>query len=106
MRSLGRLSAGPLTLPCALGKGGLTRAKREGDGSTPFGRFALRMLWYRADHGRRPPSRLPLRRIRPEDGWCDAAGHPRYNRPVQLPFPASYECMWRDDPLYDIVIEI
>jgi L,D-peptidoglycan transpeptidase YkuD (ErfK/YbiS/YcfS/YnhG family) len=105
-RSLGRLTAGALTLTCALGKGGLTSFKREGDGCTPCGLFALRRIWYRADHGRRPPSRLPLRITRPDDGWCDAAAHPRYNRPVPLPFHASHERMWRDDHLYDIVIEI
>jgi L,D-peptidoglycan transpeptidase YkuD (ErfK/YbiS/YcfS/YnhG family) len=40
----------------------------------------------------------------PEDGWCDAAGDPNYNRGVRHPYPARAERMWRDDPLYDIVI--
>ena len=27
-----------------------------------------------------------------------------YNRPVRLPYPASYEKLWRDDALYDVVV--
>jgi L,D-peptidoglycan transpeptidase YkuD (ErfK/YbiS/YcfS/YnhG family) len=105
-KSRGRLSAGALVLPCAIGRGGLTRRKREGDGGTPCGAFALRKLWFRADRVLRPAAGLPLRRTQPRDGWCDAAAHPRYNRPVSLPFAASHERMWRDDHLYDVVIEI
>jgi L,D-peptidoglycan transpeptidase YkuD (ErfK/YbiS/YcfS/YnhG family) len=40
-RSKGRLVAGSLVIPCALGRSGTTRAKREGDGASPVGRFAL-----------------------------------------------------------------
>src|SRR3546814_19709072 len=29
-----------------------------------------------------------------------------YNRLVRLPFAASHERMWRDDGLYDLVVEI
>jgi L,D-peptidoglycan transpeptidase YkuD (ErfK/YbiS/YcfS/YnhG family) len=47
-----------------------------------------------------------MRRTRPDDGWCDDPQHRRYNRNVRLPFAASHERMWRDDELYDIVIEI
>jgi L,D-peptidoglycan transpeptidase YkuD (ErfK/YbiS/YcfS/YnhG family) len=102
----GRVSAGAFNLRCALGKGGTTRQKREGDGATPLGSFRLRRLWYRADQIRRPQTRLMIRTIRPNDGWCDASKHPRYNKPVQLPFSHSHERMWRDDPLYNCVIEI
>jgi L,D-peptidoglycan transpeptidase YkuD (ErfK/YbiS/YcfS/YnhG family) len=102
----GRLMAGPFVFSCALGKGGVTRSKREGDGGTPRGNFQLRRLWYRTDKGPRPVCKLPIRAIRPGDGWCDAPGHRRYNKPVALPFTASHERMWREDPLYDLVIEI
>ncbi|GGG32098.1 hypothetical protein GCM10008026_10800 [Chelatococcus composti] len=93
-------------LPCALGKGGVTRAKCEGDGATPLGRFALGALYLRPDRGRRPRCGLPTRWMRPDDGWCDAPGDRLYNRPVRLPYPASHERMWRDDDVYDRVIDI
>jgi L,D-peptidoglycan transpeptidase YkuD (ErfK/YbiS/YcfS/YnhG family) len=102
----GRLTAGNLRLRCALGKGGVTMTKREGDGATPIGSFALRRLWFRSGKGPYPPSSLPKQAIRRTDGWCDAPGHPCYNKPVLLPFAASHERMWRDDHLYDVVIEI
>jgi L,D-peptidoglycan transpeptidase YkuD (ErfK/YbiS/YcfS/YnhG family) len=106
VQTKGRLMVGQSVFPCALGKGGMTRSKREGDGGTPKGTFLLRCLWYRTDKGLRPTSTLPTRAIRPRDGWCDAPGHRRYNKPVALPFAASHERMWREDALYDIVIEI
>jgi L,D-peptidoglycan transpeptidase YkuD (ErfK/YbiS/YcfS/YnhG family) len=105
-RSSGRLTAGWATVPCALGKGGVSAAKREGDGATPRGVFRLRRIWIRRD--RLGPARCGLqqRRTKPGDGWCDEPRHRLYNRPVALPFSASHETMWRDDHLYDVVIEI
>jgi L,D-peptidoglycan transpeptidase YkuD (ErfK/YbiS/YcfS/YnhG family) len=105
-RAKGRLMAGPLTLPCALGRSGITRMKREGDGATPAGRFALIAGFWRADRLGRPQGGLAWRAIRPGDGWCDAPTDPAYNRPVTLPYPASAEEMRRDDHLYDVVIDI
>jgi L,D-peptidoglycan transpeptidase YkuD (ErfK/YbiS/YcfS/YnhG family) len=102
----GWLTAGPFRFRCALGRGGAHMAKREGDGRTPKGRFPLRRLWYRADRVTYPGGGLPKRRTRPSDGWCDAPEHRRYNRRIDLPFAASHERMWREDRLYDLVIEI
>jgi L,D-peptidoglycan transpeptidase YkuD (ErfK/YbiS/YcfS/YnhG family) len=93
-------------MPCALGKGGITRRKHEGDGATPIGRFGLRRLWFRADRSNRPQTLLPMRITRMQHGWCDAVTHYRYNKAVALPFPASHERLWRDDDVYDYVIEI
>lgn len=102
----GRIVAGNATFPCALGKGGVSHAKREGDGATPAGMHLPVAGWYRADRISRPVSGVPLRPLRPSDGWCDAPGHRLYNRPVTLPFQARHEAMWRDDHLYDIVIDL
>ena len=102
----GRIVAGPLTIPCALGRAGTTHAKREGDGATPAGRFRLLGCFYRRDRGRRPPTRLPVAAIRPRDGWCDDPADRRYNQPVRLPYPARHERMWRDDHVYDVVLDI
>lgn len=90
--------------PCALGRSGMSGAKREGDGTTPVGRFVLRRVLYRADRVAAPDTALPIAAIRPEDGWCDDPGHADYNRPVALPHPARHETMWRADHLYDVVV--
>lgn len=91
---------------CALGKGGVVDAgaKTEGDGATPLGQYRLRRVLYRADRLETPVTRLPVRAIRPDDGWCDAPDDPAYNRPVRLPYPASAETLTREDALYDIIV--
>ncbi len=104
----GELLAGPVVVPCALGRGGVSATKREGDGRTPRGAFSLRGGGYRPDRFPvRPRSPLPLAAIRPDDGWCDDVRDRRYNRPLRLPSPGvSLERMWRADALYDLVIDL
>lgn len=102
----GILQAGNLRLPCALGRSGVSPRKREGDGASPRASLRPLAVFYRDDRGPRPASGLPMRRIRPSDGWCDDPRHPRYNQPVHLPFEASHERMWRDDGLYDLVVDL
>jgi L,D-peptidoglycan transpeptidase YkuD (ErfK/YbiS/YcfS/YnhG family) len=100
----GWLDLGGMRFPCRLGRSGPRHAKREGDGATPIATMAIREVLYRADRGPRPTSPFVTRPIRSCDGWCDDAGHGRYNRPVTLPFPASHEEMNRPDRLYDVVV--
>ena len=100
----GVLTYGTLSFPCVLGRSGRIALKREGDGATPIGEFALREAFYRADRGGRPQLPLHVSAIRPDDGWCDAVGDRNYNRPVRHPYPESAEHMWRKDRLYDLVI--
>ena len=104
--SKGRIEAGQLVVPCALGRGGPRHHKREGDGASPIGRFGLLRAFYRADRGLRPRTGLPLRRIGPQDGWSDDPRDRRYNRLIPLPSLTSHETMWRDDHLYDVVVDI
>ena len=103
-RSQGKLCLGALNWPCAIGRGGRRPKRREGDGATPVGCWPIREVLYRADRLRRPVTALPVKAIRPDDGWCDDAADRNYNRPVKLPFPRSHEELWRKDWLYDIVV--
>ena len=100
----GVVKLGGLAFPCALGRSGRSVRKREGDGATPVGRWRLLAVLYRADRGPRPRTRLPVRPIAPDDGWCDAPADRNYNRPVRHPYPASAERLWREDGLYDLVV--
>lgn len=101
----GILCAGPLRLPCALGRSGTTICKREGDGATPVAAMDVLSAWHRPGRMARPAAPLPIRRIRADvDGWCDAPDHAAYNRHVRLPFPASAERMARADQLYNFVV--
>lgn len=102
----GWLSWAERRVPCALGRGGVRVDKREGDGATPVGRFALRRALYRHDREPRPTTGLPIRALHPDDGWCDAPADSAYNQPVTLPYPASHERLWRDDAVYDLIVVI
>jgi L,D-peptidoglycan transpeptidase YkuD (ErfK/YbiS/YcfS/YnhG family) len=93
-----------LRFRCALGKGGLKRNKREGDGATPIGAWPMRRLLYRADRMTAPATRLPSSPIAPQDGWCDDPADPAYNRPVRLPFGGRHERLWREDEIYDLLV--
>ena len=104
-RSRGVLLAGPLTIPVALGRGGILANKREGDGATPRGRFRLVRLWWRADRERRPTTLLPSRRIGPRDAWCEDPADRHYNRHIEIPPGAPGDRLRREDHLYDFIIE-
>eukprot|EP01037_Dinobryon_pediforme_P038133 gene38133-45973_t len=99
----GLLSIDGTVLPCRLGRSGITRMKREGDGATPAGRLDLLALYYRADRMRRPLPWGALRPLRRDMGWCDDAGRGQYNREVALPFAGSHEMLFREDHVYDLV---
>ncbi|MEZ5818823.1 MAG: L,D-transpeptidase family protein [Hyphomicrobiaceae bacterium] len=100
----GHLEYGPLRLRCAVGRSGIGVRKREGDGATPAGIWSFVEVRWRPDRGRRPSCCLPVRVIRPDQGWCDAPADRNYNRPVRLPYPASAERLWREDHLYDVFV--
>lgn len=105
----GNLTFGSLTsLRAAVGAGGVVDAsvKKEGDRATPAGRFQLREVFYRADRIAEITTALPLRELKPDDGWCDDPTDPNYNKFVKLPYEASHEKLWREDEIYDIVVPL
>lgn len=100
----GLLSYNNKTIPCCLGRSGLTHDKKEGDGATPVGSFKLLYGFHREDRLAKPKSNLKFSTIQSDDGWCDEPEHENYNALVKLPFEASHEVMTREDRLYDICI--
>ena len=102
----GWLTAGPSTIPVALGRGGIIANKREGDGGTPKGTFRPRQLWWRADRFPRPRTFLPIRAIRADDAWCEDPASRHYNRPLALGHDNNGDRLKREDHLYDFIIEI
>ena len=105
-RSQGLLRAGLLTVPVALGRGGVLANKREGDGGTPRGIFRPVRVWWRADRLPRPRTAVPLRRIDAADAWCEDPLDRRYNRPFVRSANEPGDRLWRDDRLYDLFVEI
>lgn len=105
-RSRGWLIAGPLRFAVALGRAGIKANKFEGDGATPRGVFHPVRVWYRADRSPRPRTLLPLRRIHPADAWCEDTADRRYNRPFRRAPGEAGDRLWRDDHLYDLIVEL
>jgi L,D-peptidoglycan transpeptidase YkuD (ErfK/YbiS/YcfS/YnhG family) len=99
----GFLSLGADRFPACFGRGGITRHKVEGDGATPAGLLPLRRVLYRADRVAPPRAACPIEPLSPEDGWCDDARDPAYNRPVRLPYAGRHEELWRADAVYDVI---
>jgi L,D-peptidoglycan transpeptidase YkuD (ErfK/YbiS/YcfS/YnhG family) len=105
-RSGGILIAGRLAIPVVLGRSGIYANKREGDGATPRGRFRLVRLWWRADRLPRPRSLLPVRRITPDLAWSENPRDRRYNQPFRRSANEPGDRLWREDDLYDLIIEL
>jgi L,D-peptidoglycan transpeptidase YkuD (ErfK/YbiS/YcfS/YnhG family) len=95
------------TMSAVIGRNGFAAPgeKREGDGRTPSGIYALKRAFGYApsvDTG------LDYRQATADDFWVDDPNSPQYNRWVRgTPQAASYEVLRRDDGLYSqaIVIE-
>lgn len=88
--------------PCSIGRGGISKDKREGDGATPAGIHCITGLLYRPDRVAPPaPWAEP---VGPRDLWSDDPRDPDYNRPVRAPHPFGHERLRRPDPLYDLVL--
>ncbi|MEL6285274.1 MAG: L,D-transpeptidase family protein [Pseudomonadota bacterium] len=104
----GRFRGEGLSLRCVLGKGGVAAPadKREGDGASPLGVWPMRRVFYRPDRLAPPETGLSKVPLAPHDGWCDDPAHRLYNRPIQQPFNASHERLWRDDHVYDLIVEL
>jgi len=100
----GRLALAHGVVGAALGRGGVAALKREGDGTTPFGRFPVRAVLYRADRVKRPRTLLPLRAIRSNDAWCEDPADRGYNRLVKASSRPGIDRLHRDDHLYDVIL--
>ena len=91
-----------VVFPCALGRGGISSNKREGDGATPLAAMRILSGYFRNDHfGTARRSKLAMAPISADLGWCEVPDDRNYNRPVRIPYRASHETMKRDDRLYD-----
>lgn len=88
--------------PCSIGRAGVSRDKREGDGATPAGVHGIVGCLYRPDRMARPCDwAVP---IGPGDGWSDDPRDEDYNLMVRAPYAPSHERLSRADPMYDLIL--
>jgi len=88
---------------CALGKGGVNKKIKEGDGITPKGVFKITKIYYRADKIKIIKTNIKKIKITKNMGWCDDPVSRFYNRQIKLPSKFSYEKLYRNDDLYDLI---
>ena len=89
---------------CSIGKNGTKANKIEGDKSTPKGTFLLKEVYYRTDRIKNIKTKLKLKKIYPNMGWCDDPLNKSYNSLINIKNNIHYEKMFRKDHKYDIVI--
>jgi L,D-peptidoglycan transpeptidase YkuD (ErfK/YbiS/YcfS/YnhG family) len=88
---------------CALGKGGVNKKIKEGDGITPKGVFKITKIYYRADKIKIIKTNIKKIKITKNMGWCDDPVSRFYNRQIKLPSKFSHEKLYRNDDLYDLI---
>ena len=110
------LKVGNKVFRCQVGSLGLKNAakKIEGDKTTPIGKWYLETLYYRSDRVLRPKLKkknvLKINQITKYCGWCNDIKSHYYNKYIKIynfrSLNTNYESLWREDNVYDIIIEI
>ena len=91
---------------CALGKAGVNKKIKEGDGITPKGVFKITKIYYRADKIKIIKTNIKKIKIAKNMGWCDDPVSRFYNQQIKLPSKFSHEKLYRNDDLYDLIAVI
>ncbi len=89
---------------CAIGKRGISSFKKEGDLTTPRGKFKIKALFYRKDRIKKLKTKLKKIVIKKDMGWCDDPKSKKYNKLIRFPFAQSAEKFFRKDNIYDLII--
>ena len=92
---------------CSIGKNGITTKKKEGDKKTPRGLFSLGNLYYRPDRLAKPNTKLKVKKIKKDMGWCDDINENKYyNKLIKINNKIKHEKLYRSDKKYDLFILI
>ena len=89
---------------CSIGKRGIGYKKKEGDLITPKGRYRIKYILYRKDKVKRIQTKIKKIIIKKNMAWCDDPNSKQYNKLIKLPSTYSYEKLYRNDNVYDIII--
>jgi len=110
------LKVGHKVFSCQIGAAGIKNSEKkvEGDKTTPIGKWHLKSLYYRSDRVLRPKFKkkniLKINRITKYCGWCNDIESHFYNKYIKINnsrlVNLSHEKLWREDNVYDIIIQI
>ena len=91
---------------CVVGKKGVSGKKREGDLCTPRGIFSLKTVFYRPDRIQNIQTKLSLKKINRNMGWCNDPHNKKYNSLVKINKKLRHEKLYRKDNKYDIFVVV
>ena len=91
---------------CAVGKKGVSSKKKEGDLNTPRGIFSLKTVFYRSDRIKNIQTKLNLKKINRNMGWCNDPISKKYNSLIKINEKLRHERLYRKDNKYDIFVVI
>ena len=104
VKKSGYLKYKNLKFRCALGKAGIKKKEKEGDNVTPKGIFKIIKMYYRPDKIKKIKTNIKKIKIKKNMGWCDDPRSRFYNQQINLPSKFSYEKLYRNDNLYDLIL--
>jgi L,D-peptidoglycan transpeptidase YkuD (ErfK/YbiS/YcfS/YnhG family) len=104
VKAPGNLKYKNLRFRCAIGKSGIKKKVKEGDNITPKGKFKILKIYYRSDRIKKFSTNIKVIKIKKNMGWCDDPKSSLYNKQINIPFSFSYEKLYRQDHLYDLVL--
>tara|TARA_B100001769_G_C21643780_1_gene359013 strand:+ start:27 stop:518 length:492 start_codon:yes stop_codon:yes gene_type:complete len=94
------------TFKCSIGKKGKIKHKIEGDKCTPKGKFNIGTLYYRADRVPKPITKLKIKIIEKNMGWCTDPKSNFYNKVIKINKKLKHEKLFRKDFKYNYIIVI
>ena len=106
LKNKDKLIVGDFSFKCCIGKNGLNRNKKEGDGSTPLGIFKLGQLYWRQDRIRKPETKLKCKTINKNMKWCTDKNSKFYNKEFIKNTKIKHEKLYRKDYKYNALILI
>ena len=103
VKKSGYLKYKNLKFRCALGKNGIKKKIKEGDNVTPKGIFKITKIYYRQDKIKKIRTSIKKIKIKKNMGWCDDPDSNFYNKQIKIPNKFSYEKLYRNDRIYDLL---
>ena len=104
VKNSGFLTYKNLKFRCAIGKAGIKKKEKEGDNITPKGIFKITNIYYRSDKIKNIATPIKIIKIKKNMGWCDDPESRNYNKEIKIPNNFSYEKLYRNDNIYDLII--
>lgn len=90
---------------CAIGVNGIKKNKKEGDGSTPSGKFSFGPIFYRKDRIPYIKTNIKSIPIKNNMHWSDSPESIYYNKLITFEDKTS-EALYKEDHTYDILLVI